>query len=195
MRAMTNGRSRSRVEVPFSPQKSPRQPQRRNQARLGDTNRALINGGIIVITTLITTVFLLAISGQIYDTTNASLISQSAPPLAGAIALTPSPPAATSPASPSPSATRATASPSPSVAAPTAEEAPPDDSDIQASIDRRLANDQSLAALGITATVSEGKVILVGTAPSDAVKAKVEKMIRAIVGVKQVDNQIAVVIN
>ena len=186
---------RSRFEVPFSPQKSQRHPPpSRRSARpvLGDTNRALINGGIVVIATLITTVFLLAISGQVYDSTNASLIAQSAPPLTGGITLTPSP-QASAVASPSPSSSRSAASSSPSPQAPTPE-IPPDDSEIQAAVDTRIANDSSLSGFGITTTVSEGKVILVGTAPSDAVKAKVEKLIRAVRGVKQVDNQIAVVV-
>ena len=197
--ANDRGRSRSRFEVPLSGRAPQRRqappPRRQNRPYLGDTNRALINGGIVVISTLLTTVFLLAISGQIYDSTNTALISQSAPSLAGSVVLTPSPQATIPSASPSPSASRPAASPSPSTAAPPPEETAPDDSAIQAAIDRRLANDQSLSELGITATVNEGKVILVGTAPSDAVKAKVEKMVRAIVGVKQVDNQIAVVIN
>ncbi|HXD30003.1 MAG TPA: BON domain-containing protein [Pyrinomonadaceae bacterium] len=186
---------RSRFEVPFSPPRRQQASRQHGRPFLGDTNRALINGGIVVITTLLTTVFLLAISGQVYDTTNASLITQGGPQVTGSIALTSSPQPITALASPSPSATRATASPSPSAAPPPLAEEPPSDSEIQASIDRRLENDQSLTGLGITATVNEGKVILVGTAPSDAVKAKVEKMIRSIVGVKQVDNQIAVVVN
>ena len=73
--------------------------------------------------------------------------------------------------------------------------ATPDDTAIQAAIDKKLGADDTLAALGITATVNEGKVILVGTAPSDELKAKVERLVRSVRGVKQVDNQIAVVIN
>jgi osmotically-inducible protein OsmY len=47
--------------------------------------------------------------------------------------------------------------------------------------------------LGITATVLNGKVMLLGTVKSDAVKTQVEKMVRGIKGVKQIDNQITVV--
>ena len=182
--------SRSRVEVPFTPRTPPRR-QQPTQPYLGETNGALINGGIIVISTLLTTVLLLAISGQVYDSTSATLVSQSAPPLTGSIAFSPTPQATVSP-SLLPGKTKP--SPTPAEETPTTE-TPPDDTEIQAAIDSKLEADQSLAGLGITATVNGGKVVLVGTAPSDAVKARVEKMVKAVSGVKQVDNQIAVVIN
>jgi hypothetical protein len=182
--------SGSRVEVPFTPRTPPRRQQPK-QPYVGETNRALVNGGIIVISTLVTTVLLLAISGQVHDSTSATLVSQSASPLVGSIAFSPTPEATVSP---SPSPGKAKASPTPAEESPTPE-TPPDDSEIQAAIDSKLEADQSLSGLGITATVNGGKVVLVGTAPSDAVKARVEKMVRAVSGVKQVDNQIAVVIN
>jgi osmotically-inducible protein OsmY len=47
--------------------------------------------------------------------------------------------------------------------------------------------------LGITATVLDGKVTLTGTVNSEALKSQLDRMIRTIKGVKQVDNQIVVV--
>jgi osmotically-inducible protein OsmY len=47
--------------------------------------------------------------------------------------------------------------------------------------------------LGVTATVLDGKVTLTGTVKSEAMKSQVDRMIRAVKGVKQVDNQIVVV--
>ncbi len=66
------------------------------------------------------------------------------------------------------------------------------DASIQAAIDRRIADDSSLSSMGITATVLDGKVTITGTVPSEAVKSQVDRAIRAISGVKTVDNQIIV---
>jgi hypothetical protein len=72
--------------------------------------------------------------------------------------------------------------------------APPvsQDASIQAAIDKRLADDSALSSLGVTATVLDGKVTITGTVPSAAVKAQVDRAIRAISGVKTIDNQIIV---
>ncbi|HKO42283.1 MAG TPA: BON domain-containing protein [Pyrinomonadaceae bacterium] len=64
------------------------------------------------------------------------------------------------------------------------------DGSIQAAIDKKLADDPTLSSLGIIATVLDGKVTITGTVKSEALKAQVERAIRAISGVKQVDNQI-----
>lgn len=70
--------------------------------------------------------------------------------------------------------------------------APPvsQDGSIQAAIDKKLADDPNLSSLGIIATVLDGKVTITGTVKSEALKAQVERAIRSISGVKQVDNQI-----
>ena len=64
------------------------------------------------------------------------------------------------------------------------------DGSIQAAIDKKLADDPTLSSLGIIATVLDGKVTITGTVKSEALKAQVERAIRAISGVRQVDNQI-----
>ena len=64
------------------------------------------------------------------------------------------------------------------------------DGAIQAAIDKKIAEDPALSSLGITATVLDGKVTLTGTVKSEALKTQVDRMIRDISGVKQVDNQI-----
>ncbi len=68
-----------------------------------------------------------------------------------------------------------------------------DDSTIQAAIDKQLADDPTLSTLGITATVMNGKVTLLGSVKNDGLKNQVEKMARRIKGVKAVDNQISVI--
>lgn len=64
------------------------------------------------------------------------------------------------------------------------------DGSIQAAIDKKLADDPNLSSLGIIATVLDGKVTITGTVKSEALKLQVERAIRAISGVRQVDNQI-----
>jgi len=68
----------------------------------------------------------------------------------------------------------------------------PDDSSIQAAIDKKLTDDPALSALGITATVLNGKVTLIGLVHSQADKSQVERAVRQIKGVKSIDNQISV---
>ncbi len=64
------------------------------------------------------------------------------------------------------------------------------DGGIQTAIDKKITDDPVLAALGITATVLDGKVTLTGTVKDEMLKTQVERAIRAIRGVRQVDNQI-----
>jgi flagellar basal body-associated protein FliL len=67
------------------------------------------------------------------------------------------------------------------------------DSTVQAAIDKRLADDQEISTLGITASVIDGKVTLLGTVKTEALKTQIERMVKQIKGVKAVDNQISVI--
>jgi len=68
-----------------------------------------------------------------------------------------------------------------------------DDATIQMNIDKQLTDDPTFSTLGITASVMNGKVTLLGTVKSDALKNQAEKMVRRVKGVKDVDNQITVI--
>lgn len=198
---MANSREptkRSRFEVPLSKAQPPgsaskyRRSAHRSYQQGAGTSPALINAGIVVVATLLTTLLLLGISGQIRDTTAANLITQSLAPadIGSAFAMQPTPQPSLTIATPSPQSSRAAASPS----IETVEAiAMPDDTEVQSAIDNKLGGDASLSQLGITPTVSDGKVVLVGTAPSVEMKDKVEKLVRGVKGVKQIDNQIVVI--
>jgi hypothetical protein len=67
------------------------------------------------------------------------------------------------------------------------------DSTVQAAIEKRLADDPELSTLGITISVINGKVMLLGTVKTEALKSQVERVVRQIKGVKEVDNQISVI--
>jgi len=68
----------------------------------------------------------------------------------------------------------------------------PDDSAIQAAVDKKFSDDPNLSALGVVAHVANGTVTLTGTVKSDTIKAQVERAVRNIKGVKSVDNQITI---
>ena len=169
---------RRRFDVPISSRQS--RAKKQYQPAGSGTDRALIDAGIVVATTLAVTVLLLAISGQISDTTAGNLIARSAAPLSQ-LPLSAAPAASAQP----------TRSPTPEtgIVTPTST---PDDTQLQAAVEKKLADDTSISALGITTTVSNGQVVLVGTAPTDEMKDQVEKLVRTIKGVKQIDNQIVV---
>jgi BON domain len=67
------------------------------------------------------------------------------------------------------------------------------DSTVQAAVDKRLTDDPEFSTLGITASVIDGKVMLIGTVKSEELKAKIERAVKQIKGVKAVDNQISVI--
>ena len=66
------------------------------------------------------------------------------------------------------------------------------DGEVQLAVDKKIADDPTLSALGITATVLDGKVMLTGTVKSETLKSQIDRTVRAVKGVKQVDNQIVV---
>lgn len=66
------------------------------------------------------------------------------------------------------------------------------DASVQAAIDKKISDDPTLSQLGITATVMDGKVTLLGVVKTDALKKQVEQSIQRIKGVKTIDNQISV---
>lgn len=68
----------------------------------------------------------------------------------------------------------------------------PNDGSIQAAIDKKLTDDPTLSTLGVTATVLNGKVTLMGMVKTEALKSQVERAVRNVKGVKSVDNQISV---
>jgi hypothetical protein len=66
------------------------------------------------------------------------------------------------------------------------------DGAVQMAVDKAIGDDPTLSALGITATVLDGKVTLTGTVKSETLKSQIDRAIRLVKGVKQVDNQIVV---
>ncbi|HYJ46611.1 MAG TPA: BON domain-containing protein [Pyrinomonadaceae bacterium] len=74
----------------------------------------------------------------------------------------------------------------------TAKSSAADDTAIKSEIDKRMSQDSTLSTADVTATVIEGKVTLIGTVDSQAIKNQVERLVKGIKGVKAVDNQLLV---
>jgi hypothetical protein len=90
-----------------------------------------------------------------------------------------------------PAATNTTTA-APPATAPTGATAANDDSTLQQKVDTAFADDASVAASNVNATVVNGRVRLSGTASSDAVKQRAERLAYAVKGVLGVDNKIVV---
>ena len=67
------------------------------------------------------------------------------------------------------------------------------DSTIQTAVDKKLSDDPEISPLGITASVLDGKVMLLGTVKTEEMKTKIERVVKQVKGVKAVDNQISVI--
>lgn len=66
------------------------------------------------------------------------------------------------------------------------------DSYVQAEFERRMMEDPVLAGLSVTVSAVEGKVTLTGSVSSQKLKSDIERMLRDIKFVKNIDNQILV---
>jgi uncharacterized membrane protein YeaQ/YmgE (transglycosylase-associated protein family) len=73
---------------------------------------------------------------------------------------------------------------------PTQRDIPSDDANMQEVATRRLDDEPDMNTVSIT--ISEARAVLTGTANSAATKAKAERIVKAVRGVKSVDNQIVV---
>jgi hyperosmotically inducible periplasmic protein len=65
-----------------------------------------------------------------------------------------------------------------------------DDANMQDIAKKRLAEDSNMA--GVVMTITDARAVLTGTVNSAATKAKAELIVKAVQGVKSVDNQIVV---
>ena len=183
-------RERIVVETPNS-RREVRTEAVRYPERNGLTSAAL--AAIVVGVVVLVAIIVLFVMYRQQDTTNANLASQQPPPTT--IVQQPAqqppvivqqPPTTTQPA---PVIVN-----NPPAAAPVSGSTSkyPDDSTIQAAIDRKFSDDPNFSALGIMATVVNGKVTLTGTVRSETLKAQIERAVRNIKGVKSIDNQITI---
>lgn len=182
-------RSRVVVETPTSRREVTQTESYRNPERSGISG-ATVGVIVVVAIALITIVVLFLMNSQQTETSNANLAAQQTPPPTTivqqpaqqppVIIQQPSAPAQQPPVIINQPATSG------------ATQNTSDDGAIQAAVDKKITEDPNLSTLGITATVLDGKVTVTGTVKSEAVKSQIDRMLRAVKGVKQVDNQIVV---
>lgn len=183
-------RSRVVVETPTARREVTQTEAVRNDR--GGISGATVGVIVVVAIALITIVVLFLMNGQTTDTVNDNLAAQQPAQQQPVIVQQPAqqqpPVIIQQPAQQQPPVIINQPAPSGG----TAPASTSDDSAVQAAIDKRISDDPTLSSLGVTASVIDGKVTLIGTVKSEALKAQVDRAIRAIKGVKQVDNQIVV---
>ena len=185
-------RSRVVVETPNSRREVTHTEAVRNDR--GGISGATVGIIVVVAIALITIVVLFLMNGQQTDTTNANLAEQQ--PVAQQPVIVQQPAQQQPPViiqQPAPVGNQPPViinQPAPAGASAPANTS--NDGPIQTAIDKKISEDPNLSTLGITTTVLDGKVTVTGTVKSEALKSQIDRMLRAIQGVKQVDNQIIV---
>ena len=163
--------------------------------------RAGISGGVvaalvIAAVALVTILFLFLMSRQTEDTTNANvaLTTQQPTPLPQTTILQQPAPQQQPPIiiqQPAPAT-----QPAPIIVSPpsggTSRPDGIDDATIQSNIEKRFSDDPAFSSLGLSAMVVDGKVTLTGTVKTQALKNQIERMVKGVKGVRDVDNQILV---
>lgn len=184
-------RSRVVVETPTSRREVTQTESHRDPDR-GGISGATVGVIVVVAIALITVVVLFLMNGQQTDTANNNLAAQQPP----VIVQQPAPAAQQPPViiqQPAPAAQQPPVIIQQPAAGGGSATNTPNDGAIQTAIDKKISENSTFSSLGITATVLDSKVTLTGTVSSEALKSQLDRMIRTIGGVKQVDNQIVVV--
>jgi BON domain-containing protein len=187
-------RSRVVVETPTSRREVTQTDTVRNDRDRGGISGATVGIIVVVAIALITIVVLFLMNGQQTDTTNANLAAQQPAAQQPVIVQQPAqqqqPPVIIQ--QPAPAGQPPVVINQPAPAGAPASVNTSNDGPIQTAIDKKISDDPNLSSLGITATVLDGKVTVTGTVNSEALKSQIDRMLRAVKGVKQVDNQIVV---
>ena len=161
-------------------------------ARVPD--RGGISGGtvgviVVLAVALVTILVLLLLSGRSTDNSNVDLAAQQPAPVPQTTIV--QQPAAQQPPviiqQPAPATQPVIINPSGGTTTPAN-----NDATVQAEVDKTISDDTTISTLGITASVLDGKVTLIGSVKSEELKADVERLVRRVRGVKNIDNQIAV---
>jgi len=159
----------------------------------GGISGATVGVIVVVAIALITVVVLFLMNGQNADNANANLAAQQAqqPVVVQQPAQQQQPPVIIQ--QPAPAANQPPVIINqPAASGGTAPVNSSNDGAVQMAIDKKITDDPTLSNLGVTTTVLDGKVTLTGTVKSEALKSQVDRAIRSVKGVKQVDNQIVV---
>ncbi|HEV7681096.1 MAG TPA: BON domain-containing protein [Pyrinomonadaceae bacterium] len=157
----------------------------------GGISGATVGVIVVVAIALITVVVLFLMNGQqANDNANANLAAQQQQPIVQQPAPQQQPPIIIQ--QPAAAPQQPVVISQPPASGDTAPVNTSNDGAVQMAVDKKISDDPTLSALGVTATVLDGKVTVTGTVKSEALKSQLDKVIRSVKGVKQVDNQITV---
>jgi len=163
----------------------------------GGISAGMVGVLVVVAIALITMLVLFWLSSQPQTTDNANLAATQPPPTTVVQQPAPAQQPPVIIQQPAPATQPAPIVVTPPAGGSTASTMPADttniDSTVQAAIDKKLSDDPEISTLGITASVLNGKVMLLGTVKTEQMKTRVERMVKQIKGVKEIDNQISVV--
>ncbi|MEA2205353.1 MAG: hypothetical protein QOE77_2129 [Blastocatellia bacterium] len=67
-----------------------------------------------------------------------------------------------------------------------------DDATIQSNIQKRFSDDPNFSSLGLSVTVIDGKAMITGIVKSESIKSQIERLVRSVRGVRDIDNQIQI---
>ena len=130
----------------------------------------------------------LFLTSRPYDPMNSTFDAQLGVPQAPVAMQSPgSSPTPTAQQTPSP-ATQETTEPAGEASSPV-----PDDAGIQAQIEQALSSDALLAPLDVSTIVEGGRITIIGSVRSIDLKQRVERTVRSVKGVLNVDNQLVVI--
>ena len=185
-------KSRVVVETPTARREVVRTETARVPDRSG-MSTGVVAALVIAAVALVTILFLFMMSRQTEDVTNANVaLTQPTPlpqtPIVEQAAPQQPPIIIQQPAAPA-QAPIIVSQPAPASAPPASGT---DDATIQSNIQKRISDDPLLSSLGLSVTVIDGKAMVTGIVKSEALKGQIERMIRAVRGVRDIDNQIQV---
>jgi BON domain len=184
-------RSRVVVETPSARREVTQTESVRNPEGSGMSGAAV--GAIVVLAVaLVTLLVLFLMSGQ--PTDNANVATETPPTTIVQQPAAQQPPVIIQQAPPAPQQAPIVIAPSAPSGGSASGSAPSGSADLaaQAEIDKKIADDPTLSTLGVIVSVLNGKATIMGTVESNAVKLQIERLVRDVKGVREIDNQITV---
>ena len=185
-------RSRVVVETPVARREVTQTESVRNPD--GGMSSAAVGAIVVLAVALVTLLVLFLMSGQQTDTANENLATETQPTTVVQQPATQQPPVIIQQAPPAPQQAPIIVTP-PAPSGGAASGAAPDvsaDLAIQAEIDKRIADSPTFSTLGVTVAVLNGKATIMGTVQNNELKMQLERLVRDVRGVKEIDNQIIV---
>ena len=161
----------------------------------GGMSGAAVGAIVVLAVALVTLLVLFLMSSQQTDTANENLATETQPTTIVQQPAAQQPPVIIQQAPPAPQqAPIIVTPPAPSGGAVSgaASDVSSRDLAIQADIDKKIADSPTFSTLGVTVSVLNSKATIMGTVQNNELKMQLERLVRDVRGVKEIDNQIIV---